>query len=431
MDFQRHLHVHVQLDTIFSLNIDWVMAMASIIRRTLDRLRHSKTVRYNLPTSRHPLQPNDFLGPEIVFYHSEKTHPTLLQYLSDHYDRIDASLQEKGMRFIFFPKARPNKNKARIEELSAFVSYRYPGLHGMDKGSLYENLQDLLGQVGTHPVHEGLQAALGMPVLHRPALVHRIHSMTDSALNAQNLYSFALLDTEDRRRIHAQVEQYLHRVRYAQDEVYFQLAQGNDEYDADDRFDLDGGAVNDEVRRAVQSLRESDNEKMLVSSLLFIIRTLKDARPDIVEKLQSILGHTHIPEATDLSRLVIDDQFRILLPDHGREVEISPLPKSFYLFMLRHPEGVMFRDLSKHRSELIDIYGRVGNRLDRTAIETSIDDLINPRSNSVNEKCSRIKEGFLRTLDDRIARHYYITGDRNGPKRVALDRSLLVLPEGY
>jgi hypothetical protein len=136
-------------------------------------------------------------------------------------------------------------------------------------------------------------------------------------------------------------------------------------------------------------------------------------------------------EIPRLSRLVIDNQFRILLPEYGREVEMSPLPKSFYLFMLRHPEGVMFRDLPRYRSELIKIYGRVGNRLDRTAIESSIDDLIDHRSNSVNEKCSRIKEGFLRRVDDGIARNYYITGDRKSPKKVALDRSLLVLPEGF
>lgn len=402
--------------------------MASIIRRTLDRLRHSKTVRYNLPTSRHPLQPNDFLGPEIVFYHSEKTHPILLEYLSDHYRRIDAALQEKGMRFIFFPKVQTKPATARIRELSAYIAYRYPGIPGIEEGKRQEYLQVLLGQIGSDPIQEALQAALGMPDLERPALVHRIHSMSDSDLNAQNLYSFAFLDTRDRRRIHAQVEHYLHRVRYAQDEVYFQLADGNGEYDADDRFDREGDAVSEEVRRAIQSLRESDNEKVLISSLLYIIRTLKDARPDIVQKLSSILGHPEIQPATDLSRLVIDDQFRILLPDFDREVEISPLPKSFYLFMLRHPEGVMFRDLPKHRSELIEIYGRVGNRLDRKAIETSIDDLINHRSNSVNEKCSRIKEGFLRTMDDSIARHYYITGERNGPKRIALDASRIVMP---
>jgi hypothetical protein len=405
-----------------------VNTITPALRRLLDRLHHRPTTRYTLSSERHPLQPNDFLGPDIVFYHATDTHPVLLQYLSDHFHRIDAALQEKGMRFILLPKALARPDRTDIEKLSAFVDYRYPGWLDSDRERVREQLRGLLHHASTEQVQECLQAALGIPERQRPALVHRIHSMSDSRLNSQGLYSFAFLDTRDRRRIHGQVTQYLHRVRYAQDEVYLQLGGDAQAYDADDRFEEDGGQVSEEVRRAIQSLRESDNEKVLISSLLYIIRTLKDARPDIVQKLSSILGHPEIQPATDLSRLVIDDQFRILLPDFDREVEISPLPKSFYLFMLRHPEGVMFRDLPKHRSELIEIYGRVGNRLDRKAIETSIDDLINHRSNSVNEKCSRIKEGFLRTMDDSIARHYYITGERSGPKRVALDASRIVLP---
>ncbi len=127
---------------------------------------------------------------------------------------------------------------------------------------------------------------------------------------------------------------------------------------------------------------------------------------------------------------MVDARHRILLPDFQKEVVMTPLPKTFYLFLLRHPEGILFRDLARHRQELIDLYGRVGNRLDRSTIERSIDDLVNPRSNSVNEKCSRIKEGFLQQVDDRIARHYYVTGDRHLPKRILLDPTLISLPEG-
>lgn len=51
--------------------------------------------------------------------------------------------------------------------------------------------------------------------------------------------------------------------------------------------------------------------------------------------------------------------------------------------------------------------------------------LVDPLSNSLNEKCSRIREAFLREMDDSIACHYYITGDRATPKRIKLDRKLV------
>jgi hypothetical protein len=405
--------------------------MGSNIRRFLDRMRQDKKGGVSMSATRQPLSPNDFLGPDIVFYYSQKQHPILLQYLTDHYKRIDAALQEKGMRFVLFQNQGSRPDSERLSHLSAFVDYRYPGLLGTNTNGIGESLQGLLEGGVSDLLHEGLKAALGIPDNPKPSLVHRIYSMTNSAMNEEFIYSFAFLDTRDRRTIHAQVEQYLHRVRYWHDEVYFQLAEEADEYDADERFERDGSSVSEEVRKAVQSLKETDSEKVLLSSLLYILGNIKEARPDIAAKLEGMLRPAHSLEIPRLSRLVIDNQFRILLPEYGREVEMSPLPKSFYLFMLRHPEGVMFRDLPRYRSELIKIYGRVGNRLDRTAIESSIDDLIDHRSNSVNEKCSRIKEGFLRRVDDGIARNYYITGDRKSPKKVALDRSLLVLPEGF
>lgn len=55
----------------------------------------------------------------------------------------------------------------------------------------------------------------------------------------------------------------------------------------------------------------------------------------------------------------------------------------------------------------------------------SVDNLVDPLSNSLNEKCSCIREAFLREMDDSIACHYYITGDRATPKRIKLDRGLV------
>jgi hypothetical protein len=51
------------------------------------------------------------------------------------------------------------------------------------------------------------------------------------------------------------------------------------------------------------------------------------------------------------------------------------------------------------------------------------------RSNSINEKCSRIKEAFVSKIDESIARNYYITGSKSEPKSITLDRSLVIFTQ--
>mgnify|MGYP000246638980 FL=1 len=43
----------------------------------------------------------------------------------------------------------------------------------------------------------------------------------------------------------------------------------------------------------------------------------------------------------------------------------------------------------------------------------SIRRLVDVTDNAINEKCSRIKEAFLKVEDDFIARNYYIVLDRH------------------
>jgi len=96
---------------------------------------------------------------------------------------------------------------------------------------------------------------------------------------------------------------------------------------------------------------------------------------------------------------------------------------------LKNEDGVKLKELSAHRAELIEIYGKVGNRLDLDQVKKSINDLTDATSNSVNEKCSKIKEAFLSKIDDAVAKHYYITGYRSQNKKIILDRSLVTFSQ--
>lgn len=126
------------------------------------------------------------------------------------------------------------------------------------------------------------------------------------------------------------------------------------------------------------------------------------------------------------SRLLITPDFRLLLPDYNnREIVLNPLPKALYFFYLRHPEGVLFKHLRDHRSEIFDLYSLLSPSENLDRMNQSIDDLVDSTKNAVNVLCSRIKSAFASQFQDRLASQYYITGKPGEPKRIALDRKLV------
>lgn len=123
-----------------------------------------------------------------------------------------------------------------------------------------------------------------------------------------------------------------------------------------------------------------------------------------------------------LSRLHIK-YGRITLPDYNNmEIKMPTLSKAIFFLYLRHPEGIHFSYLPDYRDELLHLYSLISGRDNPEEIRKSIDDVTDPTSNSINEKCSRIKQAFLREFDDSIARNYYITGERGEAKKILLPR---------
>lgn len=131
-------------------------------------------------------------------------------------------------------------------------------------------------------------------------------------------------------------------------------------------------------------------------------------------------------ESQSQPKLFISRSYRIFLGDERKEVQIEPLVKSLYLLFLRHPEGIIFKNLPDYRKELADIYNKVRpwGLTDRSL--RSIEDVTNPMLNSINEKCARIKKVFVAILDNSIADLYYIKGKRGEAKKIALPRDLVV-----
>lgn len=145
-----------------------------------------------------------------------------------------------------------------------------------------------------------------------------------------------------------------------------------------------------------------------------------------------------------LSRLLITKNFRFILMDHGnKEIELQPVHKAVYLLFLAHPEGIEFKRLSEYRDELLGYYMKTALSMDKQKIEESVEHLINPLDNAINEKCSRIKNVFLSLMDEYSASYYIISShaQKNFPnseriwfrrlKVITLPRELVVWEHNF
>jgi hypothetical protein len=111
-----------------------------------------------------------------------------------------------------------------------------------------------------------------------------------------------------------------------------------------------------------------------------------------------------------LSRLLITKDYRFILMDDGqREIELTPVHKAVYLLFLNHPEGIEFKRLREFREELLGYYMAMARSMDMQTVIDSVEMLIDPLNNSINEKCSRIKSVFLGMMDEYRANYYIIS----------------------
>ena len=111
----------------------------------------------------------------------------------------------------------------------------------------------------------------------------------------------------------------------------------------------------------------------------------------------------------ELSRLVITEDYRFILIDYNKEVELQPVHKAVYLLFLAHPEGIEFKRLADYREELTQYYTKTARWMDREKVVESVDKLVNPLDNAINEKCSRIKKAFMDLMDEYRASYYIIS----------------------
>ena len=149
---------------------------------------------------------------------------------------------------------------------------------------------------------------------------------------------------------------------------------------------------------------------------------------NIMESLRvKMLFSQNFKQNVPLSKLVIDNENRIFLPDFGNiEIKLRPLEKTLYFFYLNHPDGVGLSFLRGKREEMYDIYTKLSGIGSLEEMKSRINDMVDVTKSSAFEKISKIKATFVKAIGEELAKNYYIQGGNGEVKKVLLDRELYI-----
>lgn len=169
---------------------------------------------------------------------------------------------------------------------------------------------------------------------------------------------------------------------------------------------------------------EQENTEEIVKKLEEVVRKLREQGMP----LKAI--HTIIDTYEPLSKVVITPDNRIFLPDYNNiEIEMGALPKALYFLFLRYPEGLVFKQLINHEKELFNIYRELRPSTEEETLHASIQKLIDPFGNAINENVARIRKAFVEKFDERLAKNYIISGEKGGIYKILLNRDMVIWEE--
>lgn len=159
-----------------------------------------------------------------------------------------------------------------------------------------------------------------------------------------------------------------------------------------------------------------------------MFRQLRSIMPDhsIREMLSNALKTNEV-----VSRLVITEQYRILLPDYNDlEIKLTPKEKAFYFLFLRHPEGLELKLLPDHKKELGRLYRKMAKRDLKQVIEDTIENMVSPFTGDAHVQRSRIKiavnNAFENMFCKDLAQWYTINGAKGEKMKIELPQNKII-----
>lgn len=107
-----------------------------------------------------------------------------------------------------------------------------------------------------------------------------------------------------------------------------------------------------------------------------------------------------------------------------RELKIRPMAKSILLLFLRHPDGIVLKEISNYEHELASLYGRVSRSWDKALIQTRVARIMDVFNNELNVNISRVNSALSAMMMSEDAPH--IRGKAGSAKAIILQRNAII-----
>ena len=372
---------------------------------------------------------------DTYIYVENRYDDSLNQCIRENLDEIKAIFRQNGFRFIYLPQWKPDTSLNSLANLTEERNRDIENFLGSMTTVEYTKLLCKVLHLDWAEMESGIfhfacfmyDSTPGMWNIVRESrfTLYPMQGMTEDGWETFFLDYCAFIK-EDRQRPHGGL--CMSVVSNLQGGEFYESEGEPQQEFADHEFPIVMKNIAENIKKEIEILKGAGYYELLLHTLG-------------TETLDELKNVKVIPE---LSRLQITDEFKIRLLDYDKEVRMTPLQKTLYIFYLRHPEGVEFKMLSAYYDELLAIYKVLSNREDAEKQKESIRRLVDVTDNAINEKCSRIKEAFLKVADDFIARNYYIVLDRHEYrgegnkknsiyvellKKIMLPRDLIIYPK--
>jgi hypothetical protein len=125
---------------------------------------------------------------------------------------------------------------------------------------------------------------------------------------------------------------------------------------------------------------------------------------------------------------------KIVLPEYDEmEIEMPAMCRTLYILFMKlrkqGSDGIVLKTIDEYRDEILDIYGMVKPGANERRVKSSVDNLCNPLSDSLNQTISKINRCIRNVITDKeLARDYCVTGERGQKYGILLDPQYLELP---
>lgn len=361
-----------------------------------------------------------FFTYEYIFYVEDHYDEAINEFLTNNYDAINQVLAPHKKQLLYLPALRRN-DSSMWHTVLAHLRYHYPVFYGLPDEQMHMAFVTLLDTESPVFFYKMILEQLDLPLFERPAFIRNI--CDGSGMWKEYEFTHTTITYQEGDDLKPIISKHLTNIiqPFITGTAHKVIDYAEDQYNADEYFNSVLKNDTEAVLKKMEQLKAEGKFGLLAEVIMHALKNSNNETLPVIREIQQRL-HKNELLATEQKKspILLDAEKRIILPAYGnQEIKMPTLSKVVYLLFLKYPTGIRFKDLHRHKTELLDIYMRLTSKYDEEEIKRSIDDLVDIHHPSLNQKCSRIREAFRLVMDEEQAKQYYIDGPKGEAKKIA------------